>query len=440
MFLITSGKVKGFSFKIEDTFSNYISVPTEFPCENVIKNITSGTIDGDRYEIRYTAAASTGTEGETDGFYNYCGWFATTGGSYSGLGTGTLVLEFSTYRGNTVPSTIWKIDRDIFNVDLNTDASKIVSRVLSKTTPQCETSVITVDSVDFTPWVARWGMQDTYTDRFAASGTNYIFYYDTGGYNSPGYPGYGDYYMRVGSENINIVYGGETYIGATVFTVAGAPGEGTDMDHATMEPVINITRAKIVGDPEVLSHFPNSGPATFLVGSEIIVIGSCYDYSPNNGYIIYNFGGDLGWRRPNGVPHPYGTPVYDLNQYTKSSPASESILAKYGYRDTVVSPLGCVDRGALDCYTYGVLSHATSGENWGRCTIPAHSFPSTVEIGDWICIENKTSTATNVYRLVGYTFDQNGYKYTLEFGVSEDFYIESTSDNRTTFDLALQQV
>jgi len=206
MFLITSGKSKGFSFKIEDTFSNYISVPTEFPCENVIKNITSGTIDGDTYEIRYPVIASTGDEGETDGFYNYCGWFATTGGSYSGFGDGELILEFSTYRGNTVPSTIWKIDRDIFNVDLNIDASKIVSRVLSKTTPQCETSVITVDSVDFTPLIAHWGMQDTYTDGFTATGTNYISYYDTGGYNRPGYVWGQDYYFRVGTETVNVNY------------------------------------------------------------------------------------------------------------------------------------------------------------------------------------------------------------------------------------------
>jgi len=212
------------------------------------------------------------------------------------------------------------------------------------------------------------------------------------------------------------------------------------MAHATMEPVINVTRAKFIGDPNVLNQFPEHGPATFLVGTEIITMSDSYVYLPNLGYIIYNIAGSGNSRRPNGVPHPYGTPVYDLNHYNKTSPASGSILSKYGYRDTVVPPLGCVDQGALECYTYGVLSHATPGEYWGRCTIPVHSFPSSVEIGDWICIENKTSTATNVYRLVGYTFDQNGYKYTLEFGVSEDFYIESTSDNRTTFDLALQQV
>lgn len=416
-----------------------------------IDDISLGTdYASDTYEIIPTTSATTGGSGAVDPSLNYWGWPATTGGAYSGLGTGNLVLEFSTNLGSTTIGATWKIDRDIFRCDLNTDVSKIVSRVLSKTTSMETGDEILSTAIDYT-LVGWYGQHETYTNGYTAAATSYVNTYTqwitddtdaghpshTNPYNptGPALDAY-DYWVRIGSEQYKVY---DFNINKLNFYY---PGEQTEQAYATRTPVIGLMELKVCGNVDTLNLLPGTGgdyPATFIVGNESITVTSlrywdtagAYDGTPMIVYWTDGFDS-----RVSGYPHARGTPVY-YQLYTTTSPTITSNLAQYGYRDSVITPLGCVDKSNLEGLTFGVLEHATTGNAWGNCTIFATALTSDLDVGDWVAITERDGSATTNYRIVGMEYDQKTQTYRLQFGITEDFFSDQAYDQNVTRDLTL---
>jgi predicted nucleic acid-binding Zn finger protein len=63
--------------------------------------------------------------------------------------------------------------------------------------------------------------------------------------------------------------------------------------------------------------------------------------------------------------------------------------------------------------------------------------PATVDIGDWVNIEEADQSATACYQIVGLEYDQSKGRFWIELGSTEDYYLESIAGNRGTFDLSL---
>lgn len=402
------------------------------------------------YEIIASATGGGGTGGSVDPSLNYWGWPATTGGSYSGLGTGNLVLEFATYLGSTISSTTWRIDRDIFRCDLNTDNSKIVSRTLGKTVSMETAKDIVGISTDYT-LTAYYGQHETYTSGYTASATTVV---NTYGHNisddyNPGevdhtdpyhpagdlLPAY-DYWVRIGDEQYDV----HDFDPAGINFTYG--DEETEKEYATRTHVIGLMELKVYGDADTLNLFPGTAasfPTTFIVGTETITVESVrywdtvgsFDGTPMIVYWTDGFNS-----RANGYPHAKGTPVY-YQIYNTTTPTTTSKLSQYGYKDNSVIPLGCVDKSGVEQLSYGVLQHATTGDAWGIGSVFATMLTSDITLGDWVSIEDRTGTGTTSYRIIGIEYDQKTQMYKLQFGVTEDYYGDLAYDNKTTYDLAL---
>lgn len=409
-------------------------------------NITAtNSITGDTYLITYTPTAWVTATATVFTFSSECGKNATTLGNIN-YGDGGLTLEFveniGTYTGLT-----WTINKDVFFADVNQDYSRIASVIRGKGSKLCGGAVYSYIA-DNTYSLTVSTIGDTFLRAAATAGANKIYVYDNTHFGTA--YGYG--------SNFSLIVGhGETQEWLEI-SATGANGECTILPygttsyaHSVLEDVMNQGCFYATGSKEEVDNFMLALENTWMgynwqnlsvfIGSEIVYL-NCDNGTPYvrlNDNTVKMFMETL-WRDDSygyAYPHAPGAPVVAAVYFGGGLQNPDSLMARYGYRDAHVNPVGIVDPDSLDKLCYNSLMSGTANGTWGKVMMPATLLPATVDIGDWVNIEEADQSATACYQIVGLEYDQSKGRFWIELGSTEDYYLESIAGNRGTFDLSL---
>lgn len=422
----------------------------------MISGFTFGDSEfGTHYGIDYTPGATylityTPTEWLTATptiftFNTECGKNATTLGNIN-YGDGGLTLEFveniGTYTGLT-----WTINKDVFFADVNQDYSRIASITRGKGTKLCGGQIYTYIA-DSTYALTVSTIGDTFLREAATAGADKIYVYDNTHFGTT--YGSGSYFELV-------IGHGDTQELLTI--VATGPngecalqsGRTTAYAHSKFTEVMNKGCFYATGSKEevdkfmdALAYFGNMCNwlnMPVIIGTEIIqlqtTVGTPYVRLNDNTvklFITNNYRDDS---TTTAYPHAPGAPVIVADHFCDGLWNPNSLIARYGARDAHVNPVGIVDPDSMDKLCYNSLMSGTANGTWGKVMMPATLLPATVDIGDWVNIEEADQSATACYQIVGLEYDQSKGRFWIQLGSTEDYYLESIAGNRGAFDLSL---
>lgn len=432
-------------FDYEYGKSNFMISGFDFGDSVFGTHYTSTYTPGDTYLITYTPTEWLTATATIFTFNTECGKNATTLGNIN-YGDGGLTLEFveniGTYTGLT-----WTINKDVFFADVNQDYSRIASVICGKGSKLCGGAVYSYIA-DNTYSLTVSTIGDTFLRAAATAGANKIYVYDNTHFGTA--YGYG--------SNFSLIVGhGETQEWLEI-SATGANGECTILPygttsyaHSVLEDVMNQGCFYATGSKEEVDNFMLALENTWMgynwqnlsvfIGSEIVYL-NCDNGTPYvrlNDNTVKMFMETL-WRDDSygyAYPHAPGAPVVAAVYFGGGLQNPDSLMARYGYREAHVNPVGIVDPDSMDKLCYNSLMSGTANGTWGKVMMPATLLPATVDIGDWVNIEEADQSATACYQIVGLEYDQSKGRFWIELGSTEDYYLESIAGNRGTFDLSL---
>ena len=393
---------------------------------------------GDEYLISYTPTTwSTVTPTVVIGNVE-CGANVTTLTS-TWYGDGDFVLEFST-QSNRDSGYTWRIDEDVFYADTNVDYSRIASMIKGRGSKLCGGEMVSIVG-DSTYELIVSTIGDTFLRTAASAGSDHFYVYDNTHFGTA--HGYGDHYILCIGVATNMERVEVSATGADGFCQIWPCGT-LAYGHGPLEPVLNEGCFYATGTKEQVDNFIEAFDSMgswrdVYVGYEQITLD--YDipkYTRIDDNTIQLF--IEGFRYYHSVaryPHAPGAPVFPVYYPGYPTHNPDSLVARYGHRTGNVNPVGIVDSDAMDKLCYYTLKSGTARGTWGRVKMPFLNFPTDVDIGDWVNITEHDYSATVAYQVVGIEYDMESGFITIELGSTEDYYLESVSNQRGTFDLSL---
>ena len=408
---------------------------------------------GDTYEITAPSTGwdSTSTIDDYSSYLKACNVYATTL-STPNYGTGNIIIDFATYLGNTTPATTWRIDRDIFRADINEDTTRLATVVKSKGIGLCSATMVS-DMSDYATHLTVATL-DAFLNCPAAAGVDTLYVTSTTCFGTQWGLAAGHRYVQVGTgasaEKLEIDSMGAVATSPWIHLHTPA---STEIAHYAYTPVLNIgsfncTGASIDIDnfiSDVTSQSASYQHKSVMIGSEVVRLNDQVAYGTHSWYEriddttvkLYAYSDT----RPDSnygytYPHTKDSLIFSNSWYLIQRAPATSQFKQYGLLDAHISDLGVVDNDTLDKLCWGVLGNGTTNLNWGQFIMPAVSFPTSVDIGDWVSIEDRTGTGTTNYRIVGLEYNQRAEIMTVSIGSTEDYYIDQAANARSSFDLA----
>jgi hypothetical protein len=406
----------------------------------------------DTYEITAPSTGwdSTGTTEDYSSYLKACNVYATTLGEPS-YGTGNIVIDFATYLGNTTPATTWRIDRDIFRADLNEDTTRLATVVKSKGSGLCGATMFSY-MADFATHLTIATM-DSFLNCPAAAGVATLYVSGTTGFGTQW--GYGSNKL----VQVGVGADAESFQIDTMGAVATSPyihiesAGTTSVAHAAYSPVVTLGSFLCTGATEdvdafiidVTSQSASYQTKSVLIGSEVVKLNDQAEYGTHSWYeriddttlrLYPDTDGRPAWDYGYSYPHTKDSIVYSNSWQLPARAPATTQFYNYSWLETHISDLGVVDNDTLDKLCWGVLENGTTNLNWGQFIIPAVSFPTSIDVGDWVSIEDRTGTGTTNYRIVGLEYNQRTEIITVSIGSTEDYFIDEVARTRSSFDLA----
>lgn len=337
-------------------------------------------------------------------------WFASFGeeGRVLTLGDASCV---------THTATNLKLGRDIIMSEEVTDLSKVANNIVIQSKDYFGNTILSSIG-DYTN-VCTVASSETLLKYDAESGTTLLYVFDHSDFPSSGS-------LYVSTESV-------TYVGKSDPASALHPhfyGLTTTASHVAYEPVLFRDGFYITG---ATAPFLDASPGTIRVGREDISYASVYSVDATTACVS----GTL-TRGSNYYAHGREAPVFDTT-YTLASPTPGTSVATYGRKDEVISGIGYQDMNSLDLAAYGVLRRKCGWPTWGQGMIVGGDFPTTFsttpKVGDWVIIEEETSTATNLFRITGLDYDMMRGTITINWGASEEYAVSDLKKS----DIAMNQ-
>jgi len=303
----------------------------------------------------------------------------------------------------THTATTLKINRDIIKPEIVTDMSKVSNNIVIQSKDYFGNTILS-NIGDYTN-VCTVASSETLLKYDAQSGTTLLYVWDHADFPSTGS-------LYVSTEVVE-------YDGKSTPASDFHPhfyGLTTTATHTAYEPVLFRDGFYITG---ATAPFIDASSGTIQVGREEISYASVYSVDATTACVS----GTL-TRGANYYAHGREAPVFDMT-YTLSSPASTTSVATFGRKDEVISGLGYQDTNSLDLAAFGVLQRKCGFPTWGQAVIVGGDFPTTFattpKVGDYVYIEDATTTATTMYRITGLDYDQMRGQITINWGQNEEF-------------------
>jgi len=305
-------------------------------------------------------------------------------------------------------ATTLKINRDIIKSEIVTDLSKVSNNIVIQSN-DCFGNTILSSIGDYTN-VCKVASSETLLKYDAQSGTTLLYVFDHSDFPSSGS-------CFVSTEVVE-------YDGKSDPSSANHPhfyGLTTTASHTAYEPVLFRDGFCITG---ATAPFIDADSGTILVGREQISYASIYSVDATTAMVS----GTLS-RGVSTTPiyaHGREAPVFDMS-YSLASPTSTTSVATFGRKDEVISGLGYQDMNSLDLAAYGVLQRKCGFPTWGQASIVGGDWPTgfatTPKVGDWVYIEDATTTATTMYRITGLDYNQMQGSIIINWGQNEEFAV-----------------
>jgi len=392
--------------------TSWLTCPATFITDDGVANAITYAIQGSLesyFELKYTYTITVPVSewtvyGETDDYTSYevfSGGYATTlmSGTWptvSGLvfGDGSIILEFATTVGTTVPATTWTVNQDIFWFDIDYDDDKIGTVIQSRGTKLAGGTMYSLIS-DWATALTLAATVDTFLIRDVEAGATMVYTMtvvptaDTdvfiispntsrketitilsAGKNATGYwygidgtttYAHGIFEEMLGADDAKWYFTGAaadvTGWYSTMVTQYGAPDGGTK---------------------ELDPRWP------VKVGSEVIYM---YRMSASDSTSLTFKSATDPYRGEYGVgyAHAIGATAFcvpTVGEYAKSN----TMYNTYGPAEVYTSPLGIVDGHTLDLLAYNGLMNSTTAATTAVGKMPGHMLPATIGLGDWVNI------------------------------------------------------
>lgn len=305
-------------------------------------------------------------------------------------------------------ATNLKINRDIIKSEIVTDLSKVSNNIVIQSKDYFGNTILSSIG-DYTN-VCNVASSETLLKYDAQSGTTLLYVFDHADFPSSGS-------CFVSTEVVE-------YDGKSDPSSANHPhfyGLTTTATHTAYEPVLFRDGFYITG---ATAPFIDASSGTIQVGREYISYASVYSVDATTAMVS----GTLS-RGVSTTPiyaHGREAPVFDL-AYSLASPTSTTSVATFGRKDEVISGLGYQDMNSLDLAAYGVLQRKCGFPTWGQASIVGGDWPTafatTPKVGDWVYIEDATTTATTMYRITGLDYNQMQGSIIINWGQNEEFAV-----------------
>lgn len=342
-------------------------------------------------------------------------WFAS-------FGTEGRVLTLGDASCVTHTATNLKLGRDILMSEEVTDLSKVSNNIVIQSKDYFGNTILSSIG-DYTN-VCTVASSETLLKYDAESGTTLLYVFDHSDFPSSGS-------LYVSTESV-------TYVGKSDPASTLHPhfyGLTTTASHVAYEPVLFRDGFYITG---ATAPFLDASPGTIRVGREDISYASVYSVDATTACVS----GTL-TRGSNYYAHGREAPVFDTT-YTLASPTTGTSVATYGRKDEVISGIGYQDMNSLDLAAYGVLRRKCGWPTWGQGVIVGDdfptAFPTTPRVGDWVIIEEETSTATNLFRITGLDYDMMTGLTKILWGQAEEFAVSDLHKNDEAYNMAMANV
>lgn len=306
----------------------------------------------------------------------------------------------------THTATTLKIERDLIRAEIVTDMSKLSNNIVIQSKDSFGNTIIS--SIGEYTNVCNLGSGETLLKYDVASGASRIYVFD-----HSDFPNAGSLYLS--ADTI-------TYTGKSSPSDAYHPyfeGLTATASHATYEPVMMRDSMTLAG---AVAPFLDAVAGSIKIGREQIGYTSITSIGADAAVVH----GPLtrGVATTPIYAHGRGAPVFDM-AYTLSSPSTTSSVGVYGRKDEVISGLGYQDMNALDLAAYGVLQTKSATPMWGQAYLVGGDFPTvfatTPRVGDWVTIENATTSTATAFRITGLDYDQMRGTITVNWGQNEEY-------------------
>jgi len=321
--------------------------------------------------------------------------------------------------GYTHNNPYLKLGQDIIKYEVITDLSKVANNIVIQSKDTAG-NVIISSIGDYTN-TCEMASSETLLKYDAQSGTTLLYVYDHSDFPSSGS-------LFVSTESI-------TYSGKSTPASDFHPhfyGLTTTATHYAYEPVMFRDSFYITG---AVTPFIDAASGTIKVGREDISYASIWSVDATTACVS----GTLS-RGSNYYAHGREAPVFD-NAYTLASPTTGTSVATFGRKDEVISGLGYQDMNSLDLAAYGALQHKCGYPTRGTGTLVGMdfgpTFATTPKVGDWIYIEDESTTNATLYRLTGLEFDQMRGTVKIEWGQNEEYAISDLKKNDIAQNMAM---
>lgn len=321
--------------------------------------------------------------------------------------------------GDTVTGTTLKFDRDLLQSVEVDDLSKVANNIVIQSKDYFGNTIIS-NIGDYTN-TCQMASSETYLKYDAESGTTLLYVFDHSDFPSSGS-------LFVATEAI--AYSGKSTPASTLHP--HFYGLTTTATHVAYSPVMYRDSFYITG---ATASFIDAASGTIKVGREDISYASIWSVDATTACVS----GTL-TRGSNYYAHGREAPVFD-NAYTLASPTTGTSVATFGRKDEVISGLGYQDMNSLDLAAYGVLRRKCGYPTWGEGYIVGSDFPTALskipETGDWITIEDATTTATTLQRITGIEYDMMQAKVKIMWGQNEEFAVSDLKRNDIAQNMAM---
>lgn len=322
-------------------------------------------------------------------------------------------------------ATNLKINRDIVKSEIVTDLSKVSNNIVIQSKDYFGNTILSSIG-DYTN-VCRVASSETLLKYDAQSGTTLLYVFDHADYPDSGS-------LFVSTEVVE-------YDGKSDPSSANHPhfyGLTTTASHVAYEPVLFRDGFYITG---ATAPFIDASSGTIQVGREYISYASVFSVDATTAMVS----GTLS-RGVSTTPiyaHGREAPVFDLT-YSLASPTSTTSVATFGRKDEVISGLGYQDMNSLDLAAYGVLQRKCGFPTWGQASIVGGDWPTafatTPKVGDWVYIEDATTTATTMYRITGLDYNQMQGSIIINWGQNEEFAVSDLTKGDIALNEAMSHV
>ncbi len=387
-------------------------------------------------------------DGNCKDYYSFASSYSSEEYGDNVYGEGLIVLDFSTVSRSPVAVATFTKDINIWNYELNTDLTKLYSVVHGKGSKYCgggtmqsgmsdfATALLTVWPID--TYIRSYTIVDTYDceinpfsiTQFGSGGEGYATNWESDAAAQQMY-----FRVRTTTGTTTELMQATTD-GATIFCYDPSTGF-VNPNIGTFSPLYNLGAFDVTGSAADVDGFIANLDSSVLVGSEIIELHTATPYLELNATTVRLFiKPDTRSSATTTYVHGAGVPVF-CQSVLGANAVATSMYAQYGAVEVYSNPVGIIDNNTLDLHCWEIMENATNKFNWGKFQVSAHTFPTTLEIGDWIDIENQAQTATTTYKITGIEYDSKKGVYTIELGSTEDYYLEQSAQNKGTFDLSL---